>query len=155
MWSPTVVRYVSAAAASISFAHMGRKPARAKPISKPPTPEYSETAVSTSATMPLWHEPAAASTDESFKLQLAMWMTRQREERGVSQELLARAMGHDQPYLSRIEGAERRVSVGDLVRWSVALGVSWEGLANGLRQAWDSSGSPRQSLWSGPTRADW
>lgn len=82
-------------------------------------------------------------------------MTSERETRGVSQESLARGMGRDQPFLSRLEGADRRVSVIDLVLWSNVIGLTAEQLADGVRGAWRMSGPEARSLWSGPTRNDW
>jgi len=42
---------------------------------------------------------------------------------GVSQEALATQLGMDQPTLSKIETAQRRVTLEDFMRWAAALNL--------------------------------
>lgn len=51
-------------------------------------------------------------------------MVEARQEKGLSQSEVARAMGIPQPYLSRMEiGKQITVSVSTLSQWAIALGI--------------------------------
>ncbi|MDE2465789.1 MAG: helix-turn-helix transcriptional regulator [Alphaproteobacteria bacterium] len=51
-------------------------------------------------------------------------LRRAREERGMSQSDLAKAMGEHQTYVSKVETGVRRVDVVELQRWLSALRLS-------------------------------
>jgi transcriptional regulator with XRE-family HTH domain len=82
-------------------------------------------------------------------------MTKQREARGLSQEAVAQQMELDQPSISKLERGSRGVSVIEFVAWSRAIGLSWDELADGLRDIWSEQAPLADSLWRGPTRKDW
>lgn len=67
---------------------------------------------------------------------LARWLCAAREQRGVSQDVLAGRLGVAQSVVSRVERGHRRVSVPELLAWAEALGLSWEELMAGLRALW-------------------
>lgn len=71
-----------------------------------------------------------------FERELARWMARLRESRGLSQEALAAQLRREQPYVSKTENGQRRVMVVDLLEWATALGVPWYELSDGLRATW-------------------
>ncbi len=51
-------------------------------------------------------------------------LRRAREERGISQSDLAKAMGEHQTYVSKVETGVRRLDVVELQRWLSALQLS-------------------------------
>lgn len=51
----------------------------------------------------------------------------------MSQDALADRLGVDQSVVSRVEHAQRRVSVPELLAWADALDVSWSELSAGIR----------------------
>ena len=56
--------------------------------------------------------------------ELALRVKALREQKGMSQEALARRIGISRPALSQIENGERRVTTGELVRMSKEFDVS-------------------------------
>jgi transcriptional regulator with XRE-family HTH domain len=64
----------------------------------------------------------ASMSDE--QKELALRVKALREQKGMSQEVLARRIGVSRPALSQIENGERRVTTGELVRLSKELNVS-------------------------------
>jgi len=68
---------------------------------------------------------------------LAAWLCALREREGLSQEALAERIGVDQSVVSRVEHAQRRVSVPELFAWAEALDVKWPELSAGMRDLWE------------------
>lgn len=81
---------------------------------------------------------AAAGSTSPHALEAAVgsYLATLRQAKGVSQAALGAELGHDQSYVSKIEHAQRRVSLVEALRWADALGVSLEELCAGLRPVW-------------------
>jgi transcriptional regulator with XRE-family HTH domain len=54
---------------------------------------------------------------------IAAALVRQRKAAGITQTDIARALGADQPYVSKLERGERRLDVVDYLRYCRAIGI--------------------------------
>ena len=81
---------------------------------------------------------------------LGAWVAERREASGLSQQRLAEQVGLDQAALSRIESGQRRVSIEELVRLSVALDIDDDELL-GLLAHIRSRLAPGGSIWERET----
>lgn len=96
---------------------------------------------------------APSNGDAQFERDLAALAARLREERGVSQTALAEELGHEQSFVSRVEHAQRRLTVGELLRWAAALGVPFRTLAAELERLWHDH-IATESIWEREKRSD-
>ena len=76
-----------------------------------------------------------------------------RQRRGLSQAALAEELGHDQSFVSKIERAQRRMTVAELLRWAEALGTPFSELAGELQIVW-SDLVETESIWERERRKD-
>ena len=65
----------------------------------------------------------------------------------MSQSALAGDLGLDQATISRIEAAQRRVSVEDLFLWGEALGLTAQHVASLAAELWGKTAGRPPSLW--------
>lgn len=70
---------------------------------------------------------------KSYEHELAGWLTRLREEKGVSQEALGVQLGKGQSDIAKIENGSRRVGVIEMLSWMCALDIPFERLEIILR----------------------
>lgn len=71
---------------------------------------------------------------------------RLRSERDVSQASLGEELGYDQAFVSKVEHAQRRVSLSEVLRWAAALGVSYDHLSRRVEELWVEH-VETQSIW--------
>ena len=64
--------------------------------------------------------------------QLAEWLAKLREEKGISQEALALQLGKGQSDITKIERGQKRVSVIELISWMAALDIPFERIDEGI-----------------------
>ena len=81
-----------------------------------------------------------------FPAKLGKWIATTREEKHVSQQLLADQLGTDQPTISRIESGHRGVSVEEFLKIGEALAVSDEELFAVISRLRDSAAG-YGSIW--------
>jgi transcriptional regulator with XRE-family HTH domain len=69
--------------------------------------------------------PGALQRDTMGKVNRAIVaaLVRQRKVAGITQTDIARALGGDQPYVSKLERGERRLDVVDYLRYCRAIGA--------------------------------
>ena len=77
-------------------------------------------------------------TPVEFGQLLAALMRSIREERGLSQEALAVQLGHDQPWISKVENGSRRVQLAEFLAWLDELGVALSDVAERVDDLWKS-----------------
>ena len=89
-----------------------------------------------------------APTDQEveFEQRLGRLAASLRERLGVSQATLAEELGRDQSFVSKIEHAQRRMTVGDLLRWTAALGLPFHLVTEELEALW-SEHIETESIW--------
>lgn len=88
----------------------------------------------------------SSNREAEFERRLGALAARLREERGVSQATLADELGHDQSFVSKVEHAQRRLTVGEFLRWAAALGISFRKLTRELELLW-SEFIATESIW--------
>lgn len=76
-----------------------------------------------------------SSTDD-FDAHLGRTMAEWREFKGLSQEALAELLGRDQPFVSKIERGQRRITVLELMSWAAALDLDAAVVLKGAAEAW-------------------
>ena len=81
------------------------------------------------------------SRADRFERELGQLLARLRESRGLSQEALATQLERDQPFVSKLERGQQRVTVADLLGWLTALGLCVEDVAPELDRIWAGSTS--------------
>ncbi len=82
-----------------------------------------------------------------LQLLLAKWLTKLREDKGLSQEALGTQIGKGQSDIAKMESGNKKVLVTDLLKWMKALDVPLESLEAGLGPLYKKL-SGKKSLWN-------
>ena len=75
---------------------------------------------------------------KSYEQELAGWLARLREEKGISQEALGVQLGKGQSDIAKIENGSRRVGVIEMLAWMSALDIPFERVELLLRPIYSS-----------------
>lgn len=89
----------------------------------------------------------ASARESDFEGALAGSLARLRSQRGLTQQGLGDELGLDQAAVSRVEGGNRRLTVGEAFGWLEALGLTPHESASVLEELWSERGGRPQGFW--------
>lgn len=82
-----------------------------------------------------------------LELELAQWLHKIREEKGISQEALGIQLGKGQSDIAKIENGSKRITVIDLIFWMKALDIPTERMDEIIKPIYNKINIGK-SLWS-------
>jgi transcriptional regulator with XRE-family HTH domain len=91
------------------------------------------------------HRASSRELDD-LEARIAELAAELRQRRGISQAALAEELGHDQSFVSKVEHRQRRMTVGELLHWAEALGITFAELSRELESVWTEL-VETQSIW--------
>ena len=85
-------------------------------------------------------------SNPEYEKELASWLQKLREEKGISQEALGIQIGKGQSDIAKIESGKKRINVMDVLLWMKALDIGYERLESILSRIYNSLDG-NKSLW--------
>lgn len=82
----------------------------------------------------------------SVEIEIAKWLSKLREEKGISQEALALELGKGQSDIAKIENGSKKVSIVEFISWMAALQIPIDRADEVLKPLYESI-TEKRTLW--------